>query len=62
MEKTVEANGVLVRRYDGWRIQFEFDDGTIVEQEQSPFSTQAEAQAALDLWCEQNAVSKLTAQ
>ena len=47
---TVEFTAVLVRRADGWRVQFVYDDGTYQDQEQSPFATQAEAQRALDTW------------
>lgn len=61
-EPTVEATCVLVKRSDGWRVRFEFDDGTICEQDQPPFATKEEAQRALDLWCQDNDASMTTAQ
>lgn len=47
----VEGTAVLTKRVDGWRIQFHMDDGTITEQDNPPFATQQEAQAALDAYC-----------
>lgn len=47
-EGEVEATAVLNKREDGWRIQFHFDNGIVTEQDNEPFETQAEAQAALD--------------
>jgi hypothetical protein len=59
---TVEATASLVRREDGWRIQMDFGNGIVAEQNEPPFPTRAEAQRALDLWIEENATSHLTAQ
>jgi hypothetical protein len=59
---TIEANACLVHRNDGWRIQFVFDDGQIAEQTNPPFATREEAQRALDLWQDENAVSVLKPQ
>lgn len=61
-QKVVEATGVLVKRDDGWRCRFEFDDGTVCEQVDPPFATQAEAQRAMDLWCAENATTTMKAQ
>jgi hypothetical protein len=56
----VEATCALVKRADGWRIQFLFDDGTVTEQESPPpFKTEAEAQAALDAYIEQTGMRKV---
>lgn len=54
----VEVTALLVRRADGWRIQFEFEDGMIAEQDNPPFATQADAQAALDTYCKQTGIRR----
>ena len=43
----IEATAKLAKRDDGWRIQFHFDNGTFTEQDNPPFTTLAEAEAAL---------------
>lgn len=57
MEMTI-LNWVLERREDGWRIQLELEDGTLFEQEQEPFDTREEAEAALQTFLRQSGLGK----
>ena len=52
MTKMVELNSHIIKRHDGYVIQFVMDDGTTLEQEQKPFNTIEEATAALDEYLE----------
>lgn len=58
-DNEVEATAMLVKRADGWRIQFHFDNGVVTEQDNPPFATEAEAQSALDAYIEQTGMRKV---
>ncbi|MCK9549171.1 hypothetical protein [Aquamicrobium sp.] len=58
----VGTTAVLVHEEDGWHIELELDDGTVLIQNEPSFETMEDAKAALDRFLDANGLEKMSVQ